>query len=87
MNSSFVQERAAALAARLVREAESDEERVRRAFLLCFGHGPMEEEERRCVEFLRLDATPLAEGAEMENPQLFSFCQALLSTAEFRNVD
>lgn len=77
MNSPFVQKQATALAARLEREA-SDGERVERAFLLCFNRPPLLEEKDRCLSFL---------SKTTESRRLFSFCQALLCTAEFRNLD
>ena len=78
MNSPFVTQRANALAARLTREADAAEGRVERAFLLCFSRGPDAEEKKQSLAFLNKQAGPAT---------LASFCQALLCTAEFRNLD
>ncbi|MFQ5731290.1 MAG: PSD1 and planctomycete cytochrome C domain-containing protein [Planctomycetaceae bacterium] len=83
MNSPFVQKRAAAFARRLQREAGTDEQRVRRAFLLCFSRSPDAEETKRSLAFLKRRPTGDAAGQSV----LASFCQALLCTAEFRNLD
>ena len=79
MNSPFVQKRAAALAARLQREEKTDEQRVNRAFLLCFGRAPDSEEQKRSLAFF--------EKQQNDQSVLAAFCQALLCTAEFRNLD
>ncbi|HIE99765.1 MAG TPA: DUF1553 domain-containing protein [Planctomycetes bacterium] len=87
MNSSFVQDRAKQLAARLERETSQDEELVQRTFLLCFGREPDAEEKDRSLAFLGQDVS--SDSAESTNRDLtvLSFCQAMLSTAEFRNLD
>jgi len=79
MNAPFVQQRARAFASRLMKETKSDEERIRLAFRLCFSREPDREELQHSLAFV----------ADMENQELtwFTFCQALLSTAEFRNID
>ncbi len=77
MNSSFVQSRARALAARLQKEAKSAEQFVERAFQLCFGRSPEPAELDHSLTFLQSD----------DDLNRLSFCQALLSTAEFRNLD
>jgi hypothetical protein len=77
MNSAFVQARSQALAERLVRETDGPEQRVERAFLLCFGRAPDDVEQERSIEFLRAE----------DDAVLASFCQAMFSTAEFRNLD
>jgi hypothetical protein len=87
LNSPFVQDRSAALANRLLKEADGDESRIRLAFQLCYCRDPSAEEERRAMEFLAAGGESPAVEAGGENPRLVSFCQALLSTAEFRNLD
>jgi hypothetical protein len=90
MNSSFVQERARAMAARLERETRTDEELVQKAFQLCFGREPDADETQRSLTFLRQDEPADDEDAAEQpddNLTILSFCQALLSTAEFRNLD
>jgi hypothetical protein len=85
MNSPFVQARANALASRLASESTSDA-RLRLAFRLCFSRAPDAAELQRGLDFLgQLDDT--ADQQRDEHAVLASFCQALLSTAEFRNLD
>jgi len=78
MNSAFVTKRAQALAARLTREADTAEGRVERAFVLCYSRAPDAEERKQSLAFLNKNAGPAT---------LARFCQALLCTAEFRNLD
>jgi hypothetical protein len=94
MNGPFVQARAAALADRLLREqpGSDDAPRLRRAFLLCYSRPPTAAELDRAAAFLA-QARPGA-GADADEPDaarsrrwLAACCQALLSTAEFRNLD
>lgn len=82
MNSSFVQDRARALASRLEKETENESDFVENAFRLCFTRKPDADEKERSLEFLRQQAA----SGDREITML-SFCQALLSTAEFRNLD
>lgn len=77
MNSSFVQQRAKQLALRLGRETSSKEEFVQRIFQRCFARRPDAVETVRSLAFLK-DQNELTE---------VSFCQAMLCTAEFRNLD
>ena len=51
MNSPFVQARAEGLADRLLREADDDESRIRRAFLLCFSRAPAADETKMAASF------------------------------------
>jgi hypothetical protein len=87
MNSPFVRAGAEGLASRLVREAGSADEGVRRAFLLCFSRNPGPREQQRAIEFLGSSEPSAADDSATPPPVLISFCQALLSTAEFRNLD
>lgn len=89
MNSEFVQERARAFAERLRRESDRDVvDQIQHAFLLCFGRSPTREEQLHAIRFLDDDASPLGSNeAEADNDQLTQFCQAMLCTAEFRNLD
>ena len=80
MNSPFVQARAQALTSRVTNEAKGDEPRIRLAFSLCFSREPEPNELKIAKEFL--DA-----GSTGEDGAVASYCQALLSTAEFRNLD
>lgn len=87
MNSPFVRERSTELADRLLIEASSPTQRVQLAFQLCFSRIPDEYEEQRAINFLEHSKAPVTEGVDAERETLISFCQALLSTAEFRNLD
>jgi hypothetical protein len=87
MNSPWVQERAKAFASRLTREAETDEQRVRLAFQLCFGREPNSNESDRSLAYLAEQSASDAGPSDGPAPRLINFCQALLSTAEFRNLD
>ena len=86
MNSPFVQARADSLASSLSQQTGSDEERVLLGFQLCFARQPLPDELERSLNFLSEKQVVAKEGAP-ENTVLVSFCQALLSTAEFRNLD
>ena len=88
MNSPFVQAQAEALADRLMREADDDESRIRRAFLLCFGRAPAADEAKMAASFFaqRTSRSP-ATTRHGVGSSWAAFCQALLSTAEFRNLD
>jgi mono/diheme cytochrome c family protein len=86
MNSPFVQSRATALADRVLREADSHEQRLRHAFVLCFGRNPDDEETKLAAAFF--DQNQVSSGDEPQYRKLLaSYCQALLATAEFRNLD
>jgi hypothetical protein len=87
MNSPFVQARAKGMAARLRRDSGSDEERIRQAFQLCFSRQPAEDELRMAAGFLERSSGETGHGAAGDSRGLAAFCQALLATAEFRNLD
>ncbi|WP_425614645.1 PSD1 and planctomycete cytochrome C domain-containing protein [Anatilimnocola sp. NA78] len=82
MNSPFVLARAAGLAKRLQKEGPEAEERVDRAYLLCYGRAPSAAERKLATEFLSQES-----AAADEQKLLTAYCQALLAAAEFRNVD
>ena len=82
LNSPFVQKRAAAFASRLSQGATTNEQRVKTAFRLCFGRSPDPVETRRSLAFLKSKSN----GTKGQSG-LVRFCQALLCTAEFRNLD
>jgi mono/diheme cytochrome c family protein len=89
MNSPFVRSRARALADRLLRAdpGNDDAARIGRGFLLCFSRDLSAAEMKRAASFLE-PVRPRARADEKERGQLLTaFCQALLSTAEFRNLD
>jgi hypothetical protein len=87
MNAPFVQARARGLADRLLREAGDDEHRIHRAFLLCYSRAPDAEEARMIVSFLDRGRTHAGTGANPRRQILELWCQSLLATAEFRNLD
>jgi Protein of unknown function (DUF1553) len=84
LNSPFVSQRAEALAARLEQETPTTKARIEKAFLLCFGRLPLKEEQTRSLDFLEETNTDQEQSGHQK---LISFCQALLCTAEFRNLD
>ena len=84
LNSPFVLARARGLAIRLQRETRTNDELVNRAYELCFSRTPTLEERKRCLAFLKR-AGASNKGDTVK--RLISFCQALLCTAEFRNLD
>ncbi|AMV20133.1 PSD1 and planctomycete cytochrome C domain-containing protein [Planctomyces sp. SH-PL14] len=86
MNSPFVSERSTAMARRLTRESTRPDEQVRMAFQICFARDPLPEESTRVMAFL--DSQHSGPEEQKTPPKsLVMFCQALLSTAEFRYVD
>ncbi|MEQ8786833.1 MAG: PSD1 and planctomycete cytochrome C domain-containing protein [Pirellulaceae bacterium] len=91
MNSPFVQARAKALAARIMQESDSDDARIRRAFELCFSRLPDAMEFELARQFITEGRRPIQEkqekSDESEQQLLTNYCQALLCTAEFRNLD
>ncbi|MEO1998463.1 MAG: DUF1549 and DUF1553 domain-containing protein, partial [Planctomycetaceae bacterium] len=90
MNSPFVQQRSVALANRVRQESgPSPHARVRRAFRLCCSRPPAPDELSRALEFLVSEpaSSDDAPGSQPRIDPLTRFCQALLCTAEFRNLD
>lgn len=86
LNSDFVTSRSEALGKRLQRETKTDDELVNWAFLLCYGRKPRPEEVERCKAYLNQRESQ-DKDAPADDRRLTTFCQALLCTAEFRNVD
>ncbi len=86
MNSSFVQSRATALADRVQKEAGTHEERLSHAFELCFGRAPDTEETQFAKAFFSREQLN-ANADDSYRKRLVTYCQALLATAEFRNLD
>lgn len=87
MNGPFVQARAKALAARLAREAGDDDRRIRLAFQLCFSRLPDAGETESAAAFLERGMDLAGDGETLRRQLLEAYCQALLATAEFRNLD
>jgi hypothetical protein len=87
LNSPFVLARAQGLADRLLREADAPDERMGRAFMLCFGRAPDKQELQMTHRFLER-AVELAENDEQGSQQAWAaLCQSLLASAELRNLD
>lgn len=86
MNSPFAQARAEGLALRLSRQSDSNEERITIGFQLCFARPPQPDEVERSLIFLNQQHVAMEKRVPASD-LLVSFCQALLSTAEFRNLD
>ncbi len=93
MNSPFVQAQSVAFAHRLLRQSDNNADRIRLAFQLSFARAPDDDEMEMATKFLGTATLPsdqvLGKPADWNVPtqKLVSFCQALLSTAEFRNLD
>ena len=87
LNSPFAQDRANGLATRLMKEAGTDEQRIQRAFLLCFSRQPEQVEMNRSLDFLKNKKHSYDASRNSVPMELIHFCQALLCTAEFRNLD
>src|SRR5262249_49769994 len=87
MNSRFVKARAQGLADRVAREVDGDDARVRRAFQLCFGRGPDAGEAKMVRAFLERGSKLAGDDEKLRRQLLANCCQALLSAAEFRNLD
>lgn len=87
LNSPFAQDRANGLATRLMKESGTDEQRIQRAFLLCFSRQPEQFEMNRSLDFLKNKKHSVNESSDSVPMELIHFCQALLCTAEFRNLD
>jgi hypothetical protein len=80
LNGLFVQEQAAALEQRLTKEKPTTQERIHRAFSLCFNRAPDAKEQMLAKKFFQTGSA--------DDPKLMTaFCQSLLSSAEFRFAD
>lgn len=77
MNSPFVQQRARKLSERLGQETTINQDFVQRIYEWCFARQPDAVEIERSLAFLQ----------DHDEETMLSFCQAMLSTAEFRNLD
>ena len=88
MNSPFLRDRSRSLADRIAAHSDDRDQQVKQAFLLCFSREPDASEFKMGLEFLGHDQPSDAESEkDRRNTILVSFCQALLATAEFRNLD
>jgi mono/diheme cytochrome c family protein len=86
MNSPFVISRAESLANRLASE-DNDESRIQEAFRLCFSREADAEELQLAKSFFERGMKVAKDDEVLRKQVLASYCQALLSTAEFRNLD
>ena len=78
MNSPFFQKRAKALVSRLIRESETNEDRINRAYQLLYNRLPSDGERETGLEFLsKVDFEP---GWQQ-------YAQALLGSEEFRYIE
>src|SRR5439155_11433502 len=82
MNSPFVANRAKALAKRLTSETADDQDRIRRAFWLCYSRPPTADELATATTFLQQAAR-----AVNQQTALAALCQGVIAAAEFRNLD
>ncbi|HTN75977.1 MAG TPA: DUF1549 and DUF1553 domain-containing protein, partial [Pirellulaceae bacterium] len=87
LNGTFVTARAKGLASRLQREADNHDARIRRAFLLCLSRKPDEAELKLATAFFAKAENLAGQDESARQSLLAVYCQALLSTAEFRNLD
>jgi hypothetical protein len=87
MNGPFVQEQAAALAARVMLDSKTEAERIHRTFRLCFSREPDAVEARLASDFFKAARDCIEETPAREQMALARYCQALLASGEFRNVD
>ncbi|HEV7282334.1 MAG TPA: PSD1 and planctomycete cytochrome C domain-containing protein [Pirellulaceae bacterium] len=93
MNSPFVRQRAEAFARRLAKAANNREARIELAFRLSLGRLPEPHEIERASAYLAsasdADAaeSSTADSVAVDEEGWNRFCQALLSTAEFRQLD
>ncbi|MCP4786402.1 MAG: DUF1553 domain-containing protein [Fuerstiella sp.] len=88
MNNPFVLEQADNFATDLLKRFDNTKERVNSAFLGAYGRPPTDGEMRTTVQFFnRFLAAATKETGDREQAErlfLSSFCQSLLSSAEFR---
>lgn len=92
MNSEFVYRHAVSFAKRMIAsDAESDQDRIKAAYLLAFGRHPNESEVNAAIGFLDhkrdLYLADEKKPAEAEQDAWTDLCQALFASAEFRFVD
>ena len=83
LNSDFMVSQSRSFAARLQKDAATDQMRIDRAFGLLFGRPPTVDERATAVEFL--EESPTADGDKLS--PLEQYCLALLGTNEFAYVD
>jgi len=96
MNSLFIQTQAEAMARRAIRESDTEADRITLVFQWCFNRVPDTHELHRSQQFLQSlkQSTEKPSEASKERSTVSAastpwgvFCQAMLATAEFRNLD
>jgi hypothetical protein len=87
LNSPFMQQQAQAFAARLRKEATSDDGRIDAAFRLVFGRPPTSAQQDLARAFLAEQAKRLPPGGNGPQAALAELCLVLLNANEFVYVD
>ncbi len=88
MNGPWVQQRAAALAKRVLQEKNNPEGYLDRAFELCLNREPDQAEKELANAFFQVARGTIEGERESDEYRLLTlFCQSLLASAEFRYVD
>lgn len=88
MNGPWVQQRAAALAKRVLQEKSNPEAYLDRAFELCLNREPDQAEKELANAFFQVARGSIEGERESDEYRLLTlFCQSLLASAEFRYVD
>lgn len=87
MNGPFVQEQAAALAQRVMKENLTEGDRIALAFNLCFNRPPDTKERQLATTFFETARRTMEDVPNREQTLMTHYCQALLSSGEFRNAD
>ncbi len=88
MNSSFVRNRAEELAVRAQPQFASDDAGgLQYLFQLCLGRLPTADEAHLALAYYRRGIKHAGDDRTRQQQVLVNYCQALLATAEFRNLD
>ncbi len=89
LNNPFVHEQSDAFARRLIRESDNPRGKIEAAFQIAYGRPATEREMNSSIEFLgRMKTTLKAPSDDQRAFMVLSqFCQALMSSAEFRFVN
>jgi hypothetical protein len=86
-NSEFVDARASELASRLIAGTATTVERIRRAYRICFGRPPANEEIELATDYLRAYPQASPDAAVPELDAWRSLCRVLLASNEFHYVE
>lgn len=92
INSSFVRERSAAVAKRVLKVAPDESRRIDAAFRFCLGRAPDVREVELVTQFLAqslggAEAKSAASDKEKSEQAWQDMCQTLLASADFRMID